>query len=104
MTVTATNQDPAARAAARSTGTVEQELVITVRAAPSSASPRPTDPATGRTADSGYDGDDEEAGTDLRGLASTGGPALAAAGVGLLLALAGAGLVSVSRRRKGRHG
>ena len=89
VTVTATNQDAQA-AAARSTGTVEQELVVTVRAAPSSASPRPTDPATGRTADSGYDGDDEESGTDLRGLASTGGPALAAAGVGLLLALVGA--------------
>ena len=85
----------------RATGTAEQDLVITVGAAPSSASPSPTDPAS--LLDSGYDGDDEEAGTDLEGLASTGGPALAAAGIGVLLALVGAVLVGVSRRRNGRQ-
>ena len=102
VTLTATNRDPVAEGVAgRATGTAEQDLVITVGAAPSSASPSPTDPAS--LLDSGYDGDDEEAGTDLEGLASTGGPALAAAGIGVLLALVGAVLVGVSRRRNGRQ-
>jgi len=103
--VIAANAGPVGqRTTARAAGTETQELAITVRAAPSTPSPSPASPSTGSSIGAGgNDGNDEEAGTDLEGLASAGGPALAAAGVGLLLALGGAALVGVSQRRSGRQ-
>jgi hypothetical protein len=87
---------------ARTAGSVTQQLIITVRAAPTGPSPRPSPSPTGIAFDPGHvdDGDDDE--TNIEGLASTGGPALAAAAVGLVLALAGTALITVSRRRGGR--